>query len=170
MRRARVPKSDLYDALEPLLNARQVVLLDVPELESQLLGLVWRGGKIDHPSGEHDDYANAVAGVVSLVATSSLCEHCGLPTSACGGLHCLPYEGPWLGPPRAGSTGTTDEAHVRDLVLKMCECLDAGDDAGADAIDAEIERFVASAADPDRLRALLDRYDKAFEEAFHERA
>jgi hypothetical protein len=24
---------------------------------------VWRGGKIDHPAGEHDDYANAAAGV-----------------------------------------------------------------------------------------------------------
>ena len=39
-------------------------LLDVPVLEQQLLGLVWRGSKIDHQPGEHDDYANAVAGVV----------------------------------------------------------------------------------------------------------
>ena len=35
------------------------VLPDVPELEQQLLGLVWRGGKIDHPQGEHDDFSNA---------------------------------------------------------------------------------------------------------------
>jgi hypothetical protein len=57
-------KSDLYDALEPLLNSHSVVLLDVPTLEQQLLGLVWRGGRIDHANGEHDDYANATAGAL----------------------------------------------------------------------------------------------------------
>jgi hypothetical protein len=60
-------RSQLYEALEPRLNAREVVLLDVPILEQQLLGLVWRGSKVDHPSGEHDDFANAAAGVVELV-------------------------------------------------------------------------------------------------------
>lgn len=59
-------KSELYDALEPRLNSHSVVLLDVPTLEQQLLGLVWRGGRIDHPNGEHDDYANAAAGAVRL--------------------------------------------------------------------------------------------------------
>jgi hypothetical protein len=54
-------KSELYEALEPLLNSKNVVLLDIPTLEQQLLGLVWRGGRIDHPNGEHDDYANAAA-------------------------------------------------------------------------------------------------------------
>ena len=43
-------------------------LLDVPLLEQQLLGLVWRGNKIDHPGGEHDDWANAAAGVAHLCA------------------------------------------------------------------------------------------------------
>jgi hypothetical protein len=33
-----------------------------------LLTLVWRGTKIDHEPGGHDDWANAVAGVVWLVA------------------------------------------------------------------------------------------------------
>jgi hypothetical protein len=56
--------SQLYEAFEPLLNAKQIVLLDVPVLEQQLLGLVWRGGKIDHQPGEHDDFANAAAGVL----------------------------------------------------------------------------------------------------------
>ena len=64
---AKLSTSQLYEALEPRLNARQVVLLDVPEVEQQLLGLVWRGTKIDHPPGEHDDYACVVAGVVELV-------------------------------------------------------------------------------------------------------
>jgi hypothetical protein len=58
-----ITTSKLYEALEPRLNARQVVLLDVPTLEQQLLGLVWRGGKIDHQSGEHDDHACACAGL-----------------------------------------------------------------------------------------------------------
>lgn len=61
-------KHQLYEALEPLLNGHQVVLLDVPEVEQQLLGLAWRGGKIDHQSGEHDDFANACAGVLVLTA------------------------------------------------------------------------------------------------------
>jgi hypothetical protein len=65
-------KSQLYEAMEPKLNGSQAVFLDEPKLESQLLGLVWRGGKIDHPNGEHDDYANAAAGVVHLVAQTSV--------------------------------------------------------------------------------------------------
>ena len=61
-------KSDMYEALEPVLNAREVLLPDVSTLEQQLLSLVWRGNKIDHASGEHDDWANAVAGVVTRLA------------------------------------------------------------------------------------------------------
>jgi len=67
---ATEPKAALYEALEPSVNAGGVVLLDVPTLEQQLLGLVWRGGKIDHQHGEHDDFANAVAGVVRLLSAS----------------------------------------------------------------------------------------------------
>ena len=65
---SELTKSELYEALEPKLNAGEVVLLDEPELESQLLGLVWRASKIDHLSGEHDDWANSAAGAVYLVA------------------------------------------------------------------------------------------------------
>lgn len=57
-------KHDIYDALEPKLNAGEVELLDVPELQEQLLTLVWRGTKIDHQPGDHDDYANAAAGAI----------------------------------------------------------------------------------------------------------
>lgn len=56
-----------YESLEPRLNGGAVVLPDVPVLEQQLLGLIWRGGKIQHPGGEHDDFAAAVAGVVDLI-------------------------------------------------------------------------------------------------------
>jgi len=83
-------KSELYEWLEPLLNGRRVQLPDVPMLEQQLLGLVWRGNKIEHASGEHDDWANACAGAVwasdinakrpggrVAVATISVCRSCG---------------------------------------------------------------------------------------------
>lgn len=58
---------ELYEDLEPALNGHKVALLDEPKLEQQLLGLVWRGAKIDHQGGEFDDWSNAVAGVVGLV-------------------------------------------------------------------------------------------------------
>ncbi len=64
----QLTKSQLYESLEPRLNSRQVILLDDSRLESQLLGLAWRGGKIDHLPGEHDDHANATAGVIHLLA------------------------------------------------------------------------------------------------------
>lgn len=59
-------KSEIYEAFEVPLNARRCVLLDAPLVEQQLLGLVWRGSKIDHPGGEHDDWANAAAGALVL--------------------------------------------------------------------------------------------------------
>jgi hypothetical protein len=57
----KLSTTELYEALEPRLNARQVVLLDVPILEQQLLGLVWRGNNINAPNGEYDDWSNVVA-------------------------------------------------------------------------------------------------------------
>jgi hypothetical protein len=32
----------------------------------RFLGLVWRGEKIDHPNGKHDDFANGAAGALHL--------------------------------------------------------------------------------------------------------
>lgn len=63
-------RSQLYANLEPLVNAGTVELLDDPALLAQLIGLIRKGEKIDHPSGEHDDRANAAAGVVSLLRTA----------------------------------------------------------------------------------------------------
>lgn len=61
-------KSELYEALEPMVNGGRIVLVDEPQIEQQLIGLVWRGGRIDHPAGEHDDWANAAAGALVLAA------------------------------------------------------------------------------------------------------
>jgi hypothetical protein len=60
-------KSDLYIDLLPLLNSRNIDLLDNERLISQITGLerkTARSGKdsIDHSPGGHDDLANAVAG------------------------------------------------------------------------------------------------------------
>jgi hypothetical protein len=65
------PKSDLYEELEPRLNAGEVELPDIGKLQEQLLTLVWRGTKIDHMPADHDDFANAVAGVIYVAAKSS---------------------------------------------------------------------------------------------------
>jgi hypothetical protein len=58
-------KHEIYEAFEPLLTASEVELLDVPKLQEQLLTLVWRGTKIDHQVGDHDDFANACCGVLA---------------------------------------------------------------------------------------------------------
>jgi hypothetical protein len=68
------PKSDLYKDVLPLINSRQVELLDHPRCVAQLCSLERRAGRggrdsIDHPPGSHDDVCNAVAGV--LVAASA---------------------------------------------------------------------------------------------------
>lgn len=62
-------KSDLYRELLPALNSGSIELLDLPRLCAQLAGLerrTARGGRdnIDHAVGNHDDVANAVAGVL----------------------------------------------------------------------------------------------------------
>lgn len=112
-------RSALYEALEPKLNARALVLVDVPLLEQQLLGLVWRGGKIDHPAGEHDDYANAAAGVVDALL----------------GLAIVPFE---LYGGFSGSSDTTKTAQqLRDEA-------DAEDKARAEESAREILAAIAS--------------------------
>jgi hypothetical protein len=66
-------KSDLYLDFLPLVNSSGVDLLDHDKMLHQLVSLerrTARGGKdsIDHPRGEHDDVANAVAGAVVTAA------------------------------------------------------------------------------------------------------
>lgn len=66
------PRSDLYRDMLPLLNSRKADLLDQAVIVTQIVGLerrVARGGResIDHAPNSHDDVANSVAGVLSLV-------------------------------------------------------------------------------------------------------
>jgi hypothetical protein len=65
-RSCRRSKSDLYEALEPKLNAHEVELPDYPTLIEQAVCLVWRGQRIDHEVGSHDDWINAVAVAVFI--------------------------------------------------------------------------------------------------------
>jgi hypothetical protein len=70
---AEKPRSDLYLSLLPLINSGTCELLANDKLVTQLTTLerrTSRAGKdaIDHPPGGHDDLANAVAGVMALLA------------------------------------------------------------------------------------------------------
>jgi hypothetical protein len=65
-------KSDLYEAFEPALNGGEVELPDLPKLQEQFITLVVKGAKIDHETGGHDDYANAVAGVVWRIKRATM--------------------------------------------------------------------------------------------------
>jgi hypothetical protein len=65
------PKSEIYLACVPLLNATRVQLLDLPRLASQFTSLERRTSRsgrdtVDHAPGAHDDLANAVAGALLL--------------------------------------------------------------------------------------------------------
>jgi hypothetical protein len=59
-------RSELYEDFEVILNAGEVELLDIQKLQDQFLGLVLKGSKIDHLTGEHDDWSNAAAGALTL--------------------------------------------------------------------------------------------------------
>jgi hypothetical protein len=70
---AAKPKSELFGELLPVINSRRAALLDDNRIASQLTALerrTSRGGRdsFDHPPGAHDDLANAVAGVISMLA------------------------------------------------------------------------------------------------------
>ena len=70
------PKSYLYQNLLPVINSQKVLLLDNERLINQLVSLERRTSRsgrdiIDHPPNGHDDIANAVAGVVSLLTTTA---------------------------------------------------------------------------------------------------
>jgi hypothetical protein len=71
---AEKTKSEFYRDLLPLLNSRQVELLDSSRLVAQLCGLerrTARGGRdsIDHAPGGHDDLGNAAAGMIVSLLT-----------------------------------------------------------------------------------------------------
>ena len=79
-RLAAKPRSDLYQALLPVINSRLVDFLDNDRLITQLVSLerrTARGGKdsIDHRPGGHDDVANAVAGAFGLIFAEAVADY-----------------------------------------------------------------------------------------------
>jgi hypothetical protein len=64
----QLTKTQLYEAMEPRVNAGEVEFPDHPTMQEQLLTLVRRGARVDHQAGDHDDYANAVAGLVECLS------------------------------------------------------------------------------------------------------
>jgi hypothetical protein len=73
---AELNRSELYLAFLPILNSGRLELLDHPRMVSQFCGLerrTARSGKdtVDHAPGAHDDLANAVAGVASLMGSGA---------------------------------------------------------------------------------------------------
>ena len=76
-------RSELYLELLPAINSGQVQLLDNPRLLAQLRSLERRSHRagrdiVDHPSGTHDDLANAVAGALVLALAEDFAPMCTL--------------------------------------------------------------------------------------------
>jgi hypothetical protein len=68
-----LPRSSLYLNLLPHVNSKTIRLLDIPRAVHQIAALERRTGRgardiIDHPPNQHDDCANAIAGLVYAVA------------------------------------------------------------------------------------------------------
>jgi hypothetical protein len=60
-------RAERTEKLEPVLNAGELELLHHPTLIEQLVSLIWRGTKIGHENGAHDDHATALALAASVV-------------------------------------------------------------------------------------------------------
>jgi hypothetical protein len=69
-------RSEVYASFEPMLNAGGIELLDLPKLVQQLIGLIRKGVKIDHPAGEHDDHGNSAAGACVLAKAPTRTPGC----------------------------------------------------------------------------------------------
>jgi hypothetical protein len=63
--------SEVYERMEPRVNAGEVELPDLPVLTEQLLTLVQKGAKVTHEHGAHDDWATACALAVQAAARQS---------------------------------------------------------------------------------------------------
>ena len=83
---ADLNRSELYLAFLPLLNSGRLDLLDCPRMITQFVALERRTARsgrdsIDHAPGGHDDLANAVAGVASLMGSAPLVLNVSMDTA-----------------------------------------------------------------------------------------
>ncbi len=70
-------RTELYLSMLPRINSVSVELLDNRRLVQQLVNLerrMARSGResVDHPSGQHDDVANAAAGAIELAGAFAM--------------------------------------------------------------------------------------------------
>jgi hypothetical protein len=70
-RSCKLTTSELYENMEPVINAGEIELPDLPKLTEQLLILVIRGSRVTHLRGDHDDWATSVAGVHYVASKAS---------------------------------------------------------------------------------------------------
>lgn len=87
-KRCEKPRSDLYRDLLPVINSGKIELPDDRRLMQELVNLerrTSRGGKdrIDHAPGQHDDLANAVAGLSDLLSGNKFDARCIVPGIRC---------------------------------------------------------------------------------------
>ncbi len=92
--RSELTRSGIYLELLPLVNGRQVQLLDDSRLVNQLANLERRRGRtgkdtVDHAPGAHDDLANSAAGAVVLANQSAVTVELAAPISL--GWHRSPF-------------------------------------------------------------------------------
>jgi hypothetical protein len=93
-------RTEIYLTLLPMLMARNVVLLDLPRLSSQLVQLQRRTGRsgrdaVDHARGGADDLANACAGSIVLQqlrgGSREIRAACSMPMANLGYTICAPH-------------------------------------------------------------------------------
>ena len=100
-------KSNLYYELEVEINNEGVELLDHELGEFQLYTLTAnRSGKVDHQPGDHDDYANAIAGAVYLCRDDS--DQVDFDTDALSGLE---KESHWANDLQQDDTPAAERTH-----------------------------------------------------------
>ena len=88
------------------MNGGRIVLLDHANLESQLLGLVWRNSRVDHPTREHEDFANAAAGALYLASKNAVLNAQAIPLAVGKGIGTeLKQIGGGIGKPMFGGYG-----------------------------------------------------------------
>ena len=83
---AELNRSELYLSFLPLLNSGRLDLLDNPRMVAQFVALERRTARsgrdsIDHAPGGHDDLANAVAGVASLMGSAPVVLNVSMETA-----------------------------------------------------------------------------------------
>ena len=116
-------KSDIYRDALPLLNSGRIMLPKNDRLFNQLVSLerhVARGGHdvIDHPSGQHDDVANAAMGAAVLAAAVGGYNLELLPQATALGRRGRLRDQP--GGPRSGLSQPTCAAHLRSSAAAQC--------------------------------------------------